>query len=337
VSTGAPTTRRPREKEVTRVPTPVLIDLVVGEAVAGSGAVRQPVSLAEADAITAVAQEVGVTALRLLDGGGVRAIDPTIVSAYLAGNHADIGYLADVPTTHNAPYNLARRVLSVDRATGGRAGVVLRVGGGDDVSAATTPDPSAADPAQRWTEYAQVLNQLWTSFPRAALLGDQERALVVDDTLIRPIAHEGRFYRVAGPLDGPSSPQGRPVLVAVDLDVLDWSAIAASVDVVIVGRNRAAGADLALTAALERVGRSRPDVGLIGRTAVAPADDNRFSGGDLAVWAVENGLDGVDLVPSGDADQINSLLRSLVPELRPPRAGTLRAGLGLREPVEVPV
>lgn len=314
---------------------PVLIDLVVGEAISGSGAGHRPVSLAEAETIAAVAQELGVAALRLLDGGsGVRAIDPTIVGSYLAGSYGDIGYLADVPTTHNAPYNLARRVLSIDRATGGRSGVVLRIGGGDDVSAATAPDPSAADPAQRWTEYAQVLTRLWESFPRAALLGDQQRALVVDDTLIRPIGHDGRFYRVAGPLDGPSSLQGRPVLVAVDLDLLDWSAIAESVDVVIVDRGWAAGADLALTAALERVRRSRSEVALIGR--VGSDGDNLFSGGDLAGFVAENSLDGVDLAPSGNVEQITSLLRTVVPQLKPSRGGTLRAGLGLRGVLGVP-
>jgi hypothetical protein len=167
------------------------------------------------------------------------------------------------------------------------------------------------------------------------LIGDQERALVVDDTLIRPIAHDGRFYRVAGPLDGPSSPQGRPVITAVDLDVLDWTAIAPSVDVVLVGRDRAPGADLALTAALERAGRARSDVALIGRTALSLTGPDRTTADQLAAWAAATGLDGLELVPAGDADEIISLLGILVPGLAPLRRTTLRAGLGLGDVVEV--
>jgi alkanesulfonate monooxygenase SsuD/methylene tetrahydromethanopterin reductase-like flavin-dependent oxidoreductase (luciferase family) len=110
-----------------------------------------------------------------------------------------------------------------------------------------------------------VLTRLWESFPRAALIGDQEAALVVEEALIRPIHHEGAFYRVAGPLDGPSSVQGRPVVVA-DLGVLDPAAAAESADVVVVDLENAAGADAALAWALRRAGRSRQDVALLGRS-----------------------------------------------------------------------
>ena len=79
-----------------------------------------------------------------------------------------------------------------------------------------------------------MLTRLWESFPREALIGDQETRLVVDDALIRPIDHDGRFYRVAGPLDGPSSVQGRPVLAAADRAALDdAAAVAGSVIVVV--------------------------------------------------------------------------------------------------------
>jgi alkanesulfonate monooxygenase SsuD/methylene tetrahydromethanopterin reductase-like flavin-dependent oxidoreductase (luciferase family) len=184
----------------------VLLALAVGEPTSRPGDGPTLVSLADAGAIAAVAEEVAVTAIRLVDGVTAgHTLDPTVVSAYLAGIHDGLGYVADVATTHNAPYNVARRVLSLDRATGGRVGVALRAGDGDEVSEATVPDPTATDPAQRWVEYARVLTRLWESFPREALIGDQETGVVVEDALIEPISHDGAFYRVAGPLDGPSS------------------------------------------------------------------------------------------------------------------------------------
>jgi alkanesulfonate monooxygenase SsuD/methylene tetrahydromethanopterin reductase-like flavin-dependent oxidoreductase (luciferase family) len=242
------------------------------------------VSLAEAVTIAAAAEEAGIAAIRLTDGG---ALDPTVVAAYLAGLHGGIGYIAEIPTTHNAPYNVARRVLSLDRATGGRAGVALLAGAGDEVSEATVPDPGAVDPARRWSEYAVVLTRLWESFPRAALIGDQAAGLVVDEALIEPIGHEGSFYRVAGPLDGPSSVQGRPAIVA-DLGVLDVTTVAASADVVVVDRERVPGTDAALAQALRQVGRPRRDVALLGRVGSAVDDD-------LVAWAEEHRLDGFEV------------------------------------------
>ncbi|WP_328854605.1 hypothetical protein OHB01_36630 [Microbispora hainanensis] len=337
--------------------SPVIqLALAVGEPAAppAAGPARGPVPvpLTGAVAVAAATREAGIAAIRLLDEVAAgHALDPTVVAAYLAGLHDGLGYIAEVPTTHNAPYNTARRVLSLDRATGGLAGVALRAGGGDEVSRATAPAPRAAGPAARWAEYAHVLTRLWESFPRAALIGDQQAGVVVDDALVRPIGHEGAFYRVAGPLDGPSSVQGRPVVVADlgDLDVLDVTAVARSADVVVVGRKRAAGADAALTEALRRAGRSRQEVALLGRVEIA-GDDLGPGGaataaalaGELRDWAGEHRLDGFELVPTGSADAVVTAVRALTPRLTDPadapaspRPLTLRAALGLPEPAAV--
>ncbi|MEV8516026.1 LLM class flavin-dependent oxidoreductase [Dactylosporangium sp. NPDC051484] len=306
---------------------PVLLTISVGPRAV---ALRDAVTVAEA------AEAAGVAAIRIADGTAAgRALDPTVVAAYLAGVHGGVGYVAELPTTHNAPYNAARRVLSLDRATGGRAGVALLAGDGDEVSEATAPDPGAAGPARRWAEYARVLTRLWESFPRTALVGDQDGGVVVDDTLIAPIDHEGVFYRVAGPLDGPSSVQGRPVVVA-DLDALDAAAVAESADVVVVDAAAAPGADAALAEALQRAGRVRRDVALLGRVAVAPGDPPGAA--PLLAWAAEHRLDGLELVPGGGTGPALAVLRNLVPQLvdaGAPRPATLRAALGLRESVAV--
>ncbi|SNS26490.1 Flavin-dependent oxidoreductase, luciferase family (includes alkanesulfonate monooxygenase SsuD and methylene tetrahydromethanopterin reductase) [Streptosporangium subroseum] len=317
-----------------------IIQLAVGEPSGQRADGPALVSIADAGAIAAVAEEVGVAAIRLVDGSASgRTLDPTVVGAYLAGLHGGVGYVAEVPTTCNAPYNAARRVLSLDRATGGRIGVALRAGEGDEVSQATGPEPGATDPTRRWTEYARVLTRLWESFPREALIGDQKAGIVAEDALIKPIDHEGSFYRVAGPLDGPSSVQGRPVVVADlhALGALDATAVAESADVVVVDRERAAGADAALTEALWHVGRSREDVALLGRVEVALDDPAAAAalGDELRAWADEHRLNGFELVPTGGTEAVVTALRTLAPRLAdvgavssPP---TLRAALGLRE------
>lgn len=288
--------------------------------------------LAAAGVIAAAAQEAGVAAIRLADRASAGpALDPTVAASYLAARHGGVGWVPAVPTTGNAPYNAARRLLSLDRATGGRSGVALRPGHGDEVSEQVVPDPGATDPVRRWTEYARVLTRLWESFPRTALIGDQRAGVVVDDTLIHPIRHRGEFYRVAGPLDGPSSVQGRPVLVA-DLGPLDVTAVAPSADVVVVDLKRAAGVDAALSQALRLAGRDRDAVALLGRVTVGRTDAAAGLAARLRAWADEYLLDGFELVPEGGADDVLAVIRALPPG---PPAPTLRAAFGLREPLAV--
>lgn len=237
----------------------VFIELAVGEG-------EHQLSPAEAQHVAAAAQRVGVTGVRLRDGAGDPAVlDPSILGAHLAARYAALGFLIDAPTTHNAPYNLARRVLSFDRATAGQVGLILRRGDGDEVSATATPDPPASDPAQRWTEYAAVLTALWESFPRTALIGDRHGAVAIDDRQIHPIEHTGSFYRVNGPLDGPASVQGRPLLVAADVAVLGWDRVAAVADAAIVDGADLDDAEAALQRALITAGRPRAEFALLAR------------------------------------------------------------------------
>ncbi|ABK76152.1 LLM class flavin-dependent oxidoreductase [Mycolicibacterium smegmatis] len=296
---------------------PVLLELAVGEA-------PSQVSLAEADAIAATAQDLGVTAVRLVDRVGEQpAIDPSMVAAHLAGRYPDLGWLIDAPTTHNAPYNLARRILSVDRATGGRAGLVLIPGGGDEVSDAAVPDCAATDPAERWAEYADIVTRLWESFPAAALLGDQQRAVVVDDVLIRPVDFRGRFYRVGGPLDGPSSLQGRPMLVAAAPTEVGWARIAAIADAAIVELNEINYATAQLRAALHATGRRREDVALLVRTT-DPEIINHATA-DL-------NADGIVIAANGGAPEMLAALRRAGRQDTPQRRATLRATLTIPSP-----
>jgi len=282
----------------------VIVEFAVGE---------QPaqVSLAEAEAIATAAETWGIAAIRLLDrAGDLPALDPSVVAAHLAGRHPGIGWLVDAPTTHNAPYNLARRIASINRATAAGAGVTLLAGLGDEVSDAVT-DRDATDAAQRWFEYAEILTRLWDSFPAAALLGDQQRAVVVDDALIRPIDFTGRYYRVAGPLDGPV--HERPVLVAAQSSGVGWAGVAAVADAVIVDIAELGPRTTQLLDTLSSRG-GRDDVAVLARVTEAGAV------GD------DPDADGYVLAPAGGATEI---LRAIEALEVTPSVRNLRAALGL--------
>ena len=55
--------------------------------------------------------------------------------------------------------------------------------------------------------------KLWDSWEDDASLGDKEPGVWGDDDQVHPIDHAGSYFRVAGPLNVPRSPQGYPLLV----------------------------------------------------------------------------------------------------------------------------
>ena len=306
----------------------VVLELAVGDS-------PDQVTVTDAERLVVAARDAGVTAIRLVDRGPGHppTHDPSTVGAYLAGAYGGIGYIVDAPTTGNAPFNLARRILSFHRATGGFVGLALRPGAGDEVTGEVGSDGGGADSdsasARRWSEYAGVLTGLWESFPVQALLGDQDAAIVADDALIQPIDHVGEFYSVAGPLDGPSSPQGRPVLVAADVPTLHWDRPAAIADAVIVDHTEIDGADVALSAALDRIGRHRREVALLARLDVDDADP-------LLQALASTTVDGVVLVHRDRPEDTIAVLRNIVTRIGRETPRHLRQALGLRVPDEAP-
>ncbi|BBB02043.1 putative monooxygenase [Actinacidiphila reveromycinica] len=295
-------------------------------------AIGSTIPLPEAADITKAAADAGVTAIRVQDGAPGRTLDASVVASYLAGTKTapgpGPGWILEASTNGNAPTNLARRANSLDRATGGRAALALRAGDGDEVSDPVAPRPGG-DRSARWDEYARILKGLWTSFPAAALVGDQDGEVFAEHTLIRPIDFEGDYYRVAGPLDGPASPQGGPLLVADDPDILGWDVVARSADVVVVDPEAAPTAGADLSAALARAGRPRQDVALLVRVDAAGP---RAVTADLSAFVAEHELDGVEFTPAGGKDDVLALITGVVPTLAPSTGETLRGAFSLPHP-----
>ena len=59
----------------------------------------------------------------------------------------------------------------------------------------------------------QVAKGLWDSWADDAIVDDRASGQYARPDRIRPIDHAGQYYNVAGPLNLPRGPQGRPVLV----------------------------------------------------------------------------------------------------------------------------
>jgi FMN-dependent oxidoreductase (nitrilotriacetate monooxygenase family) len=72
---------------------------------------------------------------------------------------------------------------------------------------------SHADRYARGEEFMTVVKALWDSWATDAVADDRQSGQYAKPDRIRPINHRGDFYQVAGPLNMPRCPQGRPVLV----------------------------------------------------------------------------------------------------------------------------
>lgn len=307
-------------------PLTLLLDLSVGPQ-----APALP-DVAAATRVARAAEAAGFAAVRLRDDVAEETLDPSVLASYLGGATQTLGQVVDVPTTRNAPYNTARRLLSLDRAVGGRAGIALLPGVGDEVSEAVAPDPSSAHPVRRWAEYSQVLATLWESFPREAIVADQAAGVFVEDELVRAPQHRGDFYAVRGPLDGPSSVQGRPVRFLVDTDLIDLDDAVAHVEAVVLSRDHAADNIAGFAAALAHAGRRRTEVALLGRIrfTAAALTDPAARAAELRHWALRDGLDGlvVSVADSADVD-VHLALVDVARHLDTRVGSTLRASLGL--------
>lgn len=140
-------------------------------------------------------------------------LDPVVVMTAIARETSRIGLVATASTTFNEPYNIARQYKALDVVSHGRIGW----------NAVTTSNPEAAanfgsevppraDKYARAHEFIQIVEALWGSWEKDALIGDVENGRYADAGKVRPINLGGRYVASRGPLPIPPSEQGQPVI-----------------------------------------------------------------------------------------------------------------------------
>jgi len=142
-------------------------------------------------------------------------LEPLTALAALAGATKHVGLIATASTTYTEPFNLARQFASLDHISKGRVGWNI-VTSWSSAAAGNFGDScqiSHADRYARADEFMEAVTGLWDSWSDDAIVDDRESGIYAHDTKIRPIDYRGQYYQVAGPLNTPRGPQGRPVLV----------------------------------------------------------------------------------------------------------------------------
>ena len=141
------------------------------------------------------------------------ALEPTVVLASVAAATSHVGLVATASTTYNEPYNLARRVASLDLVSRGRAGWNV-VTTADAAAGRNFGFAGASEHGARYArarEFTELVHALWDSWEDDAFLGDKAGGRFVDAGKVHAIHHRGAHYSVEGPLTVPRSPQGCPV------------------------------------------------------------------------------------------------------------------------------
>ena len=190
---------------MTRTPAPTIVAVSDAELVA---AVVQPGGIAR------LAERVEASGARVLaigtdrfdpERGRGHRLDPSSAAIALGRALPTHGLLLAVAPTREHPYNVARRVLSLDHVLDARVGLIV---GARDHGLPVTG--ARHDPI----EFAGVVRGLWRTWPLDSIVGDRETGRFADTDRIRPLDHDGGpdGYRVRGPLTTPSSRQGEPVL-----------------------------------------------------------------------------------------------------------------------------
>lgn len=156
--------------------------------------------------------------LALMDTVGHAAsnwLEPITSLGALAMTTERIGLIATASTTYTEPFNLARQFASLDHITGGRVGwnIVTSWLAPAARNFGGTSLVSHDERYERGEEFVQVAKALWDSWADDAVLDDRASGQYARADRIKPINHEGKYYRVAGPLNMPRGPQGRPVFV----------------------------------------------------------------------------------------------------------------------------
>ena len=141
--------------------------------------------------------------------------DPSPLAAIIAAQTRRLGVVATLSTLAYPPFMLARLCSTLDHIAGGRFGWNI-VTSGEELAARNFGMDHLPPRAQRYDmadEYVDVVCKLFDSWDADAVVMDRASGTYADYRKVRPINHEGAFFKVRGPLNTVPSPQKRPVFV----------------------------------------------------------------------------------------------------------------------------
>jgi FMN-dependent oxidoreductase (nitrilotriacetate monooxygenase family) len=141
-------------------------------------------------------------------------LEPLTLLSALATQTTRIGLVGTATTSFNSPFNLVRRLGSLDLISRGRAGWNV-VTTGDAGTAGNYGLDEHYDYDTRYgraQEFVELARALWDSYEDDAFVRDRETGVFLDRAKQHVLDHEGEYFKVRGPLNLVRSPQGHPVI-----------------------------------------------------------------------------------------------------------------------------
>ncbi len=147
----------------------------------------------------------------------VPCYDVSTMMAWQAAVTARLGFVFTVSVAALPPYLMARKLSTWDHMSNGRAGVNIVTAFHISASRNLGIDPKdyyAHDERyNRADEYMEVCYRLWDSWEEDAIVMDVAGDTFADPEKVHAIDFEGKWFKVAGPLNINRCPQGKPLIV----------------------------------------------------------------------------------------------------------------------------
>lgn len=139
--------------------------------------------------------------------------DPAPLAVAMGMATSRLGVVATMSTLAYPPFLLARLSSTIDSLTGGRFGWNI-VTSAENLAAQNFGLETLPPRDLRYAmaeEYLEVVNKLFASWEKDAVVLDREAGIYADPEKVHTIDHKGQFFSVRGPLNTVPSPQHRPV------------------------------------------------------------------------------------------------------------------------------
>ncbi|WP_217874470.1 NtaA/DmoA family FMN-dependent monooxygenase [Gulosibacter sp. 10] len=150
------------------------------------------------------------------EGLQVPSTDPSLMISAMAAATKRLGFGITFPTTATLPYDIARKLSTLDQLSGGRIGWNIVTGLSSNAVRAlgTGGELDHDERYDRADEFLEVAYRLWEDcWDDDAVLLDRVNGDYADPERVRPISFEGDHFRVHGIHMSAPTPQRTPLLL----------------------------------------------------------------------------------------------------------------------------
>ncbi|MCP1182918.1 LLM class flavin-dependent oxidoreductase [Paenibacillus sp. 1781tsa1] len=165
--------------------------------------------------------------------------EPLTILSALAVVTTRIGLVGTLSSTYSEPFNAARQFASLDHISKGRGGwnLVTSPLEGSAANYSKENHPSHGDRYEIAEEFLEVVRGLWDSWEDDAFVRNKETGVFFDAAKLHRIQHEGKHFKVAGPLNIARTKQGQPVVFQAGSSEPGKQLAAKGADAVFTGQN----------------------------------------------------------------------------------------------------